>query len=412
MGVLKRWVVGSLAATAVVGAGSTAWAATTIEFWNAYSQSEEDALVKQVLPLFEKEHPDIHVVARNFSYDQLRDKLAVGAAAGSGADVARIDIIWSPQFAEKDLLVPLDKLPGFDATKAKLFPGPLRTNVWRGATYGLPLDTNTQVMLINQNVLNQAGVTVPTTLDQWSAATRHLTQRTSDKTTRWGYALPGPYSWYFLPWLWSNGGNVTDDAITQATGYLDSTATVGAVELLKQLYDEGAISPTAVGGKAIGTYEGLEQGVYAATQDGPWAVKSIQEKLSGLQQTVFPAGAGGSISVVGGENIGIFKTTKSVDASWTFAQFMLSTEAQTIMAEAGQMPVVKDALRFPGMQSLYSAYLQQLLTARPRTVHPTWDRIDGILNKAFKDSMTGQAAPSSAFASAAKQVDALLAGGN
>jgi multiple sugar transport system substrate-binding protein len=81
--------------------------------------------------------------------------------------VVRSDIIWVPELAKLGVLVPLtDALPDFTDLAGKTFEGPLATNVYKGKHYGLPLDTNTKVMLYNQAALQNAGVTVPKTLDE------------------------------------------------------------------------------------------------------------------------------------------------------------------------------------------------------------------------------------------------------
>ena len=52
-----------------------------------------------------------------------------------------------------------------------------------------------------------------------------LTRQEGGEVNRWGYDIGGPWAWHLLPWIWSNGGDVTDAAITTASGYLDGSAT-------------------------------------------------------------------------------------------------------------------------------------------------------------------------------------------
>lgn len=400
-----------LVAGAIVAIGGVAQAAAvTLEFWTAYNEAEHKVLVEQVLPEFEKQNPGIKVNATRLGYSELREKLIVASSGGAAPDVARLDIIWSPEFASSGLLYAMDRLPGFNRVRDGVFPGPLSTNRWKGQFYGLPLDTNTQVYLYNATLFNQSGLNPPQSFADFRTVSSRLTRSNGDRTTVWGYALPGSGPWYTLPWIWSNGGGITDPEITRARGHVDSAASVSAIEMLLEMYQKGVIAPTVVG-QGEGTWEGLQNGHYAAFQDGPWAAKGLRERgMNDLGLRLMPAGPGGSISVVGGENIGILAGSKHPEAAWGFVQFMLSPKAQLIMATAGQMPVVRGVLDAPEMRShpFYGTYLQQLLTARARTPHPRWNEMDSILGGALADVFAGKAPARPALEEAARRIEVLL----
>src|SRR5207244_3188677 len=82
-----------------------------------------------------------------------------GIAGGQLPDVLRADIIWVPEFADLGALVAFDESfsSDFNALKAQVFAGPLSTNVWKGKSYGLPLDTNTRVLMWNKEVYAKGG---------------------------------------------------------------------------------------------------------------------------------------------------------------------------------------------------------------------------------------------------------------
>src|SRR5690554_978375 len=189
-----------IALLALLGAFATA-SAQTITFWHTYStgSGEEQTMLKQVIPAFEAENPGIKVEAVAFPYDEFRQKLLTAFAGGVVPDLVRMDIIWVPEFAEMGALEALDGYDGFGALRDGVFPGPLATNFWDGSYYGLPLGTNTQVMLYNTDVISSP----PTTFEELEA----MAQEHSDPDANvWAFAIPGPWAWYFLPWIWSNGG--------------------------------------------------------------------------------------------------------------------------------------------------------------------------------------------------------------
>src|SRR5215207_6784301 len=123
---------------------SSAQEPVTITFWHTYNEvsPENETLAETLIPMFEAEHPDIHVESVPYPYDGFRQALLTSAAGGEGPDLVRLDIIWSPEFAEEGILMNLsESMPDFDEYAARVFPGPLSTHAYDGAYYGLPLDT-------------------------------------------------------------------------------------------------------------------------------------------------------------------------------------------------------------------------------------------------------------------------------
>lgn len=381
----------------------------TITFWHTYNtdSNENKALNEVVIPAFQKKYPNITVKAVVQPGDGLHDALVTAAAGGTTPDVMRMDIIWTPEFAKLGALEAVDGMAGFADIKKAAFPGPMATNAFKGKYYGLPLDTNTQVMIYTNDSLKNAGMTAaPKTIEEfqkWYKANKGKSP----------FALSGTYPWAFLPWFWSLGGKVTNDDYTKATGVVNSDASVAAVQQMLDMQKDGAFAQTHLGGKP-GTWEGFKAGQYGAIQDGPWffAIMGNDPALKGkMTAGPMPAGKGGSISVVGGENVVMFKTAKNKDAAWKFMSFLLSDEAQVAMAKTGQMPVTTTASANPVMKEAgyYDAYVTQLSNALPRTPVASWNKIDDILGKAIESVMREKATPKAALDGAAKEIDAVLA---
>jgi multiple sugar transport system substrate-binding protein len=216
-----------------------------------------------------------------------------------------------------------------------------------------------------------------------------------------------------LPWIWSGGGSLTNKTFTRASGYVNSAKTVAAIQLLAGLYKEGAIPSLITGDQgATGTQDGLATGKYATILDGPWMFPIFGKAYPSfkLKTGLVPAGPGGSVSVVGGEDIVISQSSKNKAAAAEFIRFMLSRWAQTQMAHAGQMPVRSDVSKqLTKINAYFGIFAQQLKTARPRTPSPNWPKIDTVLGNAVAAVIKGASAQST-MDDAAKQIDALLAG--
>lgn len=418
---LRRYIVplalvAALSATAAAAAGAqrTSAKVTTITFWHAYATNpaspELQQLTKVVIPRFEKLNPTIKVNQVPFDYNDLSQKLTTSAAGGTLPDVIRSDIAWVPQYAKLGVFAPLDKLMrDFKRLAKATYAGSLATNFYKGHYYGLPLDTNTRVQMYNMTALNAAGISSPPkTFAQFQADAAALKAKGIV-----GFADSGTGGWNILPWIWSGGGNLTNATYTKATGYLNSPKSVAAVQMLVNMYKAGEIPDLITGNQgALGTEDGLAQGKYATILDGPWMFPIFHQAYPGfrLQTSLVPAGPGGSVSVVGGEDIVVTQQSNNKAAAEQFVRFMLSPWAQLQMAHAGQMPVRPDVTKqLTKLIPYYSIFVTQLKTARPRTPSPQWPQIDNVLGNAVSSAFKGQPVQQ-ALDSAAKQIDALLAG--
>ncbi|GIO16165.1 sugar ABC transporter substrate-binding protein [Cohnella xylanilytica] len=385
-----------------------------ITFWNTYNQTsaETKQLTEVVIPAFEKAHPNIKVKNVAMPTDSFNQKLLVSAAGAQLPDAARIDIVMTPQLAKLGTLVEQDSLEGFDELKAKVFPGPLATNLYNGKYYGIPLDTNTKVLLYNPELLAKAGLSgPPKTMDEFVEAMGKLSGGQGNSAT-YGYQF-GVDLWWLGPWLWSNGADVLSPDLTKATGYMNGDKTIALIEKLQELGKAGHV--TGFHNGDLGGTDGLAKGKYAMIDDGPWAFDVLKKQYPSFkfEAAQYPAGEGGSAQVVGGENFVLFKSSDAEHqaAAYEFEKFMLSDEAQIAMAKVGQMPVVASLTDHPDIKAIeyFAPYMEQMKTAKARPSVPAYAQIDKLFSDAVSQALLGKASAKDALDKAAKQADALLA---
>jgi multiple sugar transport system substrate-binding protein len=379
----------------------------TVSYWHTMSDPET-AQLEKVVAAFEAANPGITVDTTRYAYDDFKSALLTGLAGGAAPDTARMDIAWVSEFADQGALMQLDgAMPGFDSIAAQTFPGPLSTNFWQGHYYGLPQNTNTQVLLWNKEDFDAAGITEPpATLEDFASAACALTEG----ETQYGYALGGTYFWAPAPIFYAMGGKVVDEGITTADGYVNGPDSVAAFTMLTDLFNQGCISPNLLGG-GIGTADGHATGLYAMIIDGPWMVDIYAGNYPDFEVNFapIPTGPDGTTSsVVGGEDVVIFEGSPNADAAMKWAAFLLSEESQKMMAEVGVIPTLSSLTGDPAMPAYFDVFLKQLETAQARVPHPAWSDMDGAINNAFQRMLRGDQTPQEALDQAAAEIDALL----
>ncbi|HEY7146411.1 MAG TPA: extracellular solute-binding protein [Streptosporangiaceae bacterium] len=390
-----------------------------LQFWNTYNQTDTEAstVAKVVIPAFEKAHPGIKVVSDVYptSETEMYSKLLASISAGNPPDVVRADLAWVPGLAQQGALVPLSqKMTGFSGLAASVYPGTMSPNKWQGAYYGLPVDTNTQSLYWNKADFKAAGLSgPPTTMAELLADAKKLT---IPAKKQWGLGVDGTDLWNLLPYVWSAGGQITSPSYGTASGYLNGPATVGELTTLTSLFSKGEIGSDILGGTGVVSGEaGFPTGKYAMYIDGPWAVATFQggtPSLSYDQQygiAQMPAGAGGSVSVVGGEDLVLPAGSKHAAAAAEFIRYMLSPAAQLAMAKAGQMSVLKSAGGSETkLASYYAPFAQQLLKAQARPPVPNYAKIDAAISGAISAALHHKGTVKQELDAVTPQVNQLL----
>ena len=384
----------------------------TLSFWNTYNTTDKEFSTMQnvVLKKFEQQNPGIKVVAVDVPYAQLEQKFIAAAAAGNPPDLLRSDIAWVPSFAAEGLLLNLTHQRWAQPILKAALPGPLSTNLYQGKYYGIPDDTNTQVLFWNKADFAAAGLSgPPTSLAQlWSDAAA----LTNHSKGQFGLGVDGADIWNVGPYVWSDGGNFTNPAITTATGYMNGTATEAALSELVNLDKAGDIGSDFVGGSgAVSGETGFPKGEYAMYIDGPWAVPTYrQANFTGYGMSLFPAGPGGSVSTVGGEDLVIARDVKNMPDSIKLAQFLAGPFAQLQMANQGDLAgYTTDSAAEIKAQPFLSIFVQQLATARARPVAPGYSEPDADFIASLQEVLAGKLSISDAMNAAAQESNAALA---
>lgn len=423
-GITRSWskaTVGSACAvlvlsTATMGVAASAASASkviTLHFLNAYnSVTETPVMNKIVIPKFEQENPGIKVVDETVPYAGMLQKFIAESAAGNPADLMRSDIAWMPQLASEGVLLETSRQSWFGPIKKAALPGPLSTNAYQGNYYGVPDDTNTQALFWNKADFAAAGLSgPPTTMAQlWQDAAT----LTVPSKGQYGLGVDSTDIWNVGPYVWSGGGNFTNPSLTKATGYMNGAATKSVVQELVKLDLAGDIGSDFVGGSgAVGGETGLPTGEYAMLYDGPWGVntyKTMKPPFTGYGLAQLPAGAGGSASIVGGEDLAIAAGGHNIPATIKFVKFLTSPFAQVAMAKAGDMSAyATDAKAEVKAEPYLKVFATQLLTAKARPVTAGYAQLDTDFSNQLQEVLAGKESVSQAMNTAAKEANSALA---
>lgn len=376
-----------------------------IEFWHTYSDEETRILEDILIPAFEREHPQLHVVPVRQSNDpELKYTLISKASANRAPDVVRMDIAWVPEFSQSGLLLPLSDYGDFDDVIKLLQSNTGSAGYYEGSYYSLPVNMNTKAAIFNKALLEKAGLFVPPSTFQEviELARKH----------RYMIGLGGMESWLSLPYVYALGGRITNDSYTRATGYLNGEATVKAVEELYSLYKDGLIDQSVINGGGD-NWEGVKSGHILVTDEGPWFYSVLQgEELERATSSTiavpFPPTYGPS-SILGGEDLVILNGSKNPNQAWEFMKWMVSKEAQVAMSQTGIIPTNLEAkeIKVKG-ESFIHPFAEALDHTFLRTPVKNWSRIDEVYTEYMSKIFQGELSVKDGLTEAAAKIDQLL----
>ena len=385
----------------------------TINFWHHYSaqSAENDTLMNVLIPKFEEENPGIKVNAVSHEWADLHEKLLISAQSGTLPDVARLDSAWIPEFEKMGILTALDEeMSDYADIASGLLDSAMSTAQVGGHSYGLALNTNSKILFYNVQAFSDAGIDVPQTMDEFVEAVRKLAGTNENGQQVWGYNEPALAGWNLCPFIWSMGGAITNEEGTAASGYINSTETIEAIQMMADLYAEGAITGWNSGD--IPMTDGFGTGRYMMLLEGPWKIAEMEGAYPDFEYatTGIPAGKGGSVSVLGGEDISMFNSANK-EAAWKFMKFMTDSFAQEEMAKCGQIPVNKAALESDTVRNAgFAPWIDAITTAKSRPTTACWSEMDNELSVAVTAVMNGEKTAKEAMDELAVTFDEMLAG--
>lgn len=376
-----------------------------IEFWHTYSDAETQILEDQLIPAFEKVHPDVRVhPVRQANDNELKYTLISKASSDRAPDVVRMDIAWVPEFSQSGLLLPLGDNPDYDEVMSALQSNTGSAGYYEGQHYSLPVNMNTKVAIYNRALLKEAGLTDP------PASFAEVIELA--KKHRFKIGIGGLDAWKSLPYIYALGGIMTSDDYKKASGYLNSDKTIHAVEQLVSLYNEQLIDRNIISGGAD-NWEGVKTGRILVTDEGPWFYSIFEgdELKRAIDSTVaVPFSPDyGPASILGGEDLVIMQGAEYPAQAWAFMKWMVREDSQIAMSKTGLIPtnmkakVIKaqdDSFIPPFTQALDQTFL------RPPVKH--WGKIEEIYLDYMIRIFQGELSAREGLTEAAEQIDKWL----
>ncbi|UFU01908.1 sugar ABC transporter substrate-binding protein [Ruania suaedae] len=300
----------------------------TIEFMQWWEPELPDGALAGLIDEFESENPGINVDLLSGPYASIKDQVIAGSASGTMPDVLGLAGSWVHDFATQGSIANLtDTMAEYGYDDSQL-GAQVRVD---GSAYSIPVVNFAYPMFVNNTLLEEAGVEVPTTRSEFADAAQQITDSTeaSGFVAALGLEQPNGIQIDIMPWNWASGGTMlTEDGGPAA----DNEDVRDTVAFIKELWDAGVMAP---GGLTMAEQDKVEEftnGRVAMMVSSLAHINLIRESSPDLDFSVVPMpvteGYTGESGVRYAEwGIGMSAGTEHPEESWKLIEFIMSEQA-------------------------------------------------------------------------------------
>jgi trehalose/maltose transport system substrate-binding protein len=309
------------------------------------------------------------------SPDQQRVSLVRRLAANdSSIDILAMDVNWTAEFATAKWVRP-DPAALAAQIRSQDLAGPVRTATINGRLWGVPINSNTQLLWYRKDLLTSIGQPVPTTWSQMIADAIELARKGKPHyIEEQGAQYEGLTVW-FNSLVNSAGGQILRPGDSIAIG----ASTQAAASIMRALATSPAADPSLNVTQEGQADSAFDQGHAAFEMNYPFVWDSAQKTNPAVAKQMayapFPRvtdDIAPHVSI-GGYNLGISSHSKHPDLAFKAVQCLTQPANQTTYAVKGGLPPVAASIySVPSFQKAYpfwSLIKQQLQTygIRPQT---------------------------------------------
>ena len=313
----------------------------TLSFLRIGNDEAERAFWQWAIEAFEKENADVRIAYEDAPIGESMDTvLNTRFASGEGVDLIGHGILSVAQRVEANQYMAIDEY--FDSWEGKddIMPSVLANGTYNGHVYGLGYSVTPYVFAYRSDLLEEAGIAVPTTWDELADAARELTKKNESGEVEFaGFCYPqtGGNLVELDVFVYGNGGQYIVDG---EPVFADNEAVAGALSFLRELipdvsltYSSSEVNPFVSGSAAMTL---INNAALTTLLKNP--------EYEGKVGIALPPNNGVKASFCGCNMLFIGTKCQNPDAAFRFISFVLSKEATLKRAEMVKIPVTRTSL--------------------------------------------------------------------
>jgi multiple sugar transport system substrate-binding protein len=386
---------------------ANARAQVTVEVVHYFTVESQHVALNEMQKEFEAANPDIKLRFTYVPFGELVSRTLQMAAVRKPPAISAIDNPDVLRVAKAGILKDISA----DVAKLKLwedtYPGPKAAVTDGSKVYGVPIGSNSLALYYNKKMFADASVASPP--KTWTELTEAATKTT--KSPVYGIAFSAvnteEATWQWEPFLWSNGGSLTE---------LDSENAKEALQLWVDWVKKGVASKDVVNWNQGDVPNQFIGGRAATMVMGPWQLDNVKKSGLDFGIVTIPVPKEGEKPVVplGGEVWCVLKGDSKVEqAAMKFVEFTQEPERlRKICDTLNYISSVRAVAKQQGEANpVLQPFVDQMDAARARSQDggAKYPDISLAARTAIQRALTGEATAEAALKDAAAKIKEILA---
>ena len=370
--------------------------AKDVTIWYYWETEGHQVALDKVIEDYNNSQDTYEVTAKYVPFADFKKQLSIGDSADELPDIAILD---SPDHASYATMGIFEELTGkFDVDS--YYDGAVNSCTLDGKLYGVPFGVNCLGLYYNEDMLNAAGCSVPTTWDELMETAKAVT---TDSVSGLAFCSvqneEGTFN--FTPWLWSTGASSYE---------MDSKGGIKALTFAKELIDSGVMSKECINWTQGDVMNQFIAGNVAMMVNGPWQIPTMQSEAPDLnwKVTLIPKDTEYA-SCLGGENYAVVKGGNT-EGALDFLEYATEEDQVKYMMDAfgyisANRTIAESQFK---ADSPYQPFVEELQYAQARGPLADWPSVSDAISLAFNEVMTGTSTPEDAAAKAQETIDGIV----
>lgn len=370
--------------------------AKDVTIWYYWETEGHQVALDKVITDYNNSQDTYEVTAKYVPFADFKKQLSIGASADELPDIAILD---SPDHASYATMGIFEDLTGkFDVDN--YYEGAVNSCTLDGKLYGVPFGVNCLALYYNEDMLNAAGCSVPTTWDELMETAKAVT---TDSVSGLAFCSvqneEGTFN--FTPWLWSTGASSYE---------MDSDGGIRALTFAKELIDSGVMSKECTNWTQGDVMNQFIAGNVAMMVNGPWQIPTMQSEAPNLnwKVTLIPKDTEYA-SCLGGENYAVVQGG-NIEGALDFLEYATEEDQVKYLMDAfgyisADQTIAESQFE---VDSPYQPFVEELQYAQARGPLADWPSVSDAISLAFNEVMTGTSTPEDAAAKAQTTIDGIV----
>ena len=322
-------------------AGQSSDAASTEVDLVVFGDPEEAKAFEELAAAFSEQSGDIDVAVSTVAdEDDLLARLTTSVAGGQVPDAFLVNFRSYGRFAVAGALEPVG--PYLDASEVisadDLYEPSLAAFRYDGEEQTcLPQNISSLVTYYNAELFEAAGVDPPQAGWTWDDFLETAQALNDPDNEVWGVGV-APRLIRVAPFVWSNGGEFTDDDARPTRLTLDEGPAREALDFFLDLSLQHGVVPPDAEEQSVGIEDRFIQGGLGMYLDSRRVVPGFREAIE-FEWDVAPlpvAPGGEPASILHADAFCMTSAGDAKDATWQFIEYALSEPGQTLLARTGR----------------------------------------------------------------------------